>query len=62
MLKKGVEQTAEIEREIRDYCKKNLARNAMPAEFEFRASLPVTKIGKINYRKLQEEHEKKNKD
>lgn len=62
VLKKGVELTSEVEKEIRDYCKKNLARNAMPTEFEFRASLPVTKIGKINYRKLQEEHEKKNKD
>ena len=60
VLKKGVEQTAEIEKEIREYCKKNLARNAMPQEFEFRTSLPVTKIGKINYRKLQEDSEKHN--
>ena len=59
VLKKGVEQTAEIEREIREYCKKNLARNAVPQEIEFRTALPVTKIGKINYRKLQEDSEQK---
>lgn len=41
---------------IKDYCKKNLSAYAIPYEFEFRKSLPKTLIGKVDFRKLQEEN------
>ncbi len=53
VLKKGVKLTSKIEKEIEDYCKKNIAKNALPCEYEFRESLPITKIGKIDYKELE---------
>jgi long-chain acyl-CoA synthetase len=53
VLKNGVQRTAEIEKEIVDFCKKNIAKNAQPTEYEFTDALPTTKIGKINYRQFE---------
>lgn len=53
VLKNNVELTSEIEKEIKDYCKKNIAKYAIPYEYEFRENLPVTKVGKVDYRKLE---------
>lgn len=58
VLKKGVERTTEIENEIREYCKKNIAKNAQPTEYEFTDQLPTTKIGKVNYRKFEAKNDK----
>jgi acyl-CoA synthetase (AMP-forming)/AMP-acid ligase II len=38
-----------------EYCKVKFAKYAKPNEIEFRESLPTTKIGKTDYRKLEEE-------
>ena len=46
-------------------CAKNLPRYAKVYEFEFRKSLPRTMVGKVDFRKLQEENNmlrKKEKD
>ena len=53
VLKKDIELNNQIEKEIKDYCKKNIAKYAIPNEYEFRTSLPVTKVGKVNYRELE---------
>ena len=53
VLKKGVELNSETIKEVKEYCKKNIAKNALPAEYEFRTSLPVTKVGKVDYRQLE---------
>ena len=53
VLKKGVQFTAEVEKEITDFCRKHIAKNAQPTEFEFTDALLTTKIGKINYRKFE---------
>ena len=53
VLKQEYELTREIEKEIKEYCKNNIVRYAIPAQYEFRSSLPTTKIGKIDYRKLE---------
>lgn len=37
------------------YCKKNIARYAMPYDIEFREELPKTVVGKVAYRLLEEE-------
>lgn len=42
-----------IKSEIKDYCKKNLAKYMMPAEFVYRKKLPKTKLGKVDFKKLQ---------
>ena len=53
VLKDNIELNTEIEKEIKDYCKKNIAKYAIPYEYEFRTSLPITKVGKVDYRKLE---------
>ena len=47
-----------IKGKILEHCEKHLSKFSVPAEFEFRDSLPKTLIGKIDFRKLQEEHTK----
>ena len=50
-----------MRREILDTCRKYLIRWAVPKEIEFREELPVTKLGKVDYRALQEEENNKRK-
>jgi long-chain acyl-CoA synthetase len=40
-----------------DYCRKNIARYALPYDIEFRDDMPKTLVGKVAYRKLEEEEE-----
>lgn len=42
-----------IKNEIKEYCKKNLAHYMMPYEFVYRKKLPRTKLGKVDFQKLQ---------
>ena len=42
-----------VKSEIKEHCKKNLAKYMMPSEFVYRKQLPKTKIGKVDFRKLQ---------
>ena len=53
VLKDGIKDTIEIRNEIKSYCFKNIARYALPSEYEFRTSIPRTAVGKVDYRKLQ---------
>ncbi|MBQ9535890.1 MAG: AMP-binding protein [Clostridia bacterium] len=55
VLKDGVSASEETKRELLDYCRKNIAKYAMPYDIEFRESLPTTLVGKVSYRKLEEE-------
>lgn len=43
------------------YCKKNIAKYAMPYDIEFRDEMPKTLVGKVAYRVLEEEEEAKRK-
>ena len=58
VLKKGYFETESLKKEIMDLCKKNLSHYAIPKEFEYRKSLPKTMVGKVDFRKLQEENKK----
>lgn len=58
-LKKGYKDTPQLRNELLELCKKNLAVYSIPKEFEFRQSLPKTMLGKVDFRKLQEENMKK---
>ena len=60
MLKEGVPATEETKEEIMAYCRKHIAKYAMPREIEFRDELPKTLVGKVAYRVLEEEEAAKN--
>ena len=52
-----------LKSEIKELCKKNLAKFSVPHDFEFRESLPKTKIGKVDFRELaREEMERQEKE
>jgi len=53
VLKKGIEPSSQITKELKEYCAKNLAKYMLPKEYEYRESLPKTIIGKVNYRELE---------
>ena len=59
VLRQGVEPSDKIKEEILEYCKKNISRYGVPKEIEFRTELPKTLVGKVAYRKLEEEEEPK---
>ena len=54
-LAADVPATDETRQELMDYCRKQIARYAMPYDIEFREDLPKTLVGKVAYRTLEEE-------
>ena len=42
-----------IKSEIKNFCKKNLAKYMVPYEFVYRKNLPKTKLGKVDFNKLK---------
>ena len=60
VLKNGYSPNIFVKNSIKEYCKKNLAKFSLPYEYEFRKSLPKTLIGKVDFKKLQEENEAQN--
>lgn len=61
VLKDGVEEDLDTKTEIRKYCKANLAAYAVPTEYEFRKNMPVTAVGKVAYRELENNEDAKDK-
>ena len=59
VLKNGYIPSDDILQEIKKTCEKNLAKYSWPYEYEFRNELPKTLVGKIAYRKLEEEESNK---
>ncbi len=57
VLNEDVEITERLKKEIEEHCAKNLAKYSMPAIFEYRDSLPRTLVGKVAYKKLEDENE-----
>jgi long-chain acyl-CoA synthetase len=55
MLKEGIKPSEEYKQLLFDYCKKNIAKYALPYDIEFRRELPKTLVGKVAYRVLEEE-------
>lgn len=45
----------DTKQKLMDYCRKHIAKYAMPYDIEFREELPKTLVGKVAYRVLQEE-------
>ncbi len=55
VLKNGVKPDNELKMSLKEHCAKNIAKYAMPYEFEFRDSLPQTLVGKVAYTVLEKE-------
>ena len=62
MLKPGVAPNDETKQTLIDYCRKYIAKYAMPYDIEFRDELPKTLVGKVAYRVLEEEEAKKREE
>ena len=59
VLKEGVNADEAMKEKIMEVLRSQVARYALPKEMVFRSELPKTLVGKVAYRKLQEEEESK---
>ncbi len=59
VLKPDFQPTDEIKDSIRLHCEKNIAKYALPSEYEYLDNLPKTLVGKVAYRELEKEEEEK---
>ncbi|MBQ3348144.1 acyl--CoA ligase, partial [Candidatus Saccharibacteria bacterium] len=59
VLKPGYKAGKRIEREIRELLERNVPVYALPAAYEFRDKLPQTLVGKVAFRKLEQEEKTK---
>jgi len=58
----GMYHVETIEKEIKEYCRKNIAKYALPTFYEIRGDLPRTLVGKVAYTVLEEEEREKSKN
>lgn len=61
VLKPGYKAGKKIEREIRELLERNVPIYALPTSYEFRDKLPQTLVGKVAFKKLEEEEKSKKK-
>ena len=54
-LAPGVKADEETRQTLMAYCRKNIAKYAMPYDIEFKEDMPKTLVGKVAYRVLEEE-------
>ena len=54
-LAPGVPAIDATKNELMDYCRKHIAKYAMPYDIEFKEDMPKTLVGKVAYRVLEEE-------
>lgn len=54
-LRDNMEATEEIKASIYEHCLRNIAKYAMPSEFEYRKELPRTLVGKVAYLEFEKE-------
>ena len=54
-LAADVPANEETKKTIMEYCRKNIAKYAMPYDIEFKEDMPKTLVGKVAYRVLEEE-------
>lgn len=53
VLKKNIKLTEEVKNNIIEYAKKNIVKYALPKEYEYVDNIPKTPIGKVDYKKLE---------
>ena len=54
-LAAGFEPSEETKETLMAYCRKNIAKYAMPYDIEFRDDMPKTLVGKVAYRELEQQ-------
>ncbi|MCD8004466.1 MAG: hypothetical protein LUE91_02250 [Oscillospiraceae bacterium] len=54
-LAAGVPANQQTRDTLMAYCRKNIAKYALPYDIEFREDMPKTLVGKVAYRILEEE-------
>ena len=59
VLKPGYKAGKKVEREIRELLERNVPVYALPVAYEFRDKLPKTLVGKVAFKKLEEEEKNK---
>lgn len=59
VLKSGYKAGKKVEREIRELLERNVPVYALPVAYEFRDKLPQTLVGKVAFKKLEEEEKSK---
>lgn len=60
VLKSSYKASKKLEREIRELLGRHVAIYALPVAYEFRDKLPTTLVGKVAFRKLEDEEKAKN--
>jgi len=55
VLKDGY-HTLFVKSDIKEYCKKNLAKYMVPYQYVYRKKLPKTKLGKVDFKALQSDN------
>ncbi len=55
VTKDGINEDENLKKDIKEHCRTQIAGYAVPREIEFRKELPKTLVGKVAYRKLEEE-------
>ncbi len=61
VLKPGYKAGKKIEREIKELLERHVPIYSLPASYEFRTELPKTLVGKVAFKKLEDEEREKNK-
>ena len=56
VLKDPAQANADTERALIEHCRAQLIKWSCPREIEFRAELPKTRVGQIDYRSLQQQY------
>lgn len=59
VLKENCQADEQMKESIMKHCKQHIAKYALPAEIEFRDSLPTTLVGKVAYTVLEKEEAEK---
>ena len=62
VLKDGIKYSKDIEKSIKEHCERNLAKYALPYQYEFKDDLPKTLVGKVAYRELEKEESGKKEE
>lgn len=55
VLDEGFDDSWSVKKSIKEHCEKYLASYSVPYDYEFRKSLPTTRLGKINFKQLEDE-------
>lgn len=61
VLNEGVKPSKELLKDIKNHCEINLSKYSLPAEYEFINDLPKTLVGKVAYKKLEENNKRNDK-